>query len=119
MAFHVAQELAIDPPTIGAVPMTGAIPPVEQLQVAVPEVVAAARVGEVERSAGIADQWSRAEIGPPIEPAVGADGSDEPAHRRGIQHLIDEGLIAESGVNRAGGGRRCDARLTRAGPTGT
>ena len=51
-------------------PVTGAVAPVEQLQVAIPEVVATAGVGEVERAAGVADQRGRAQVGAPVEPAV-------------------------------------------------
>jgi hypothetical protein len=40
MALHVEQELLVDASAIGFVPVTGAVAPVEQLQVAIPEVVA-------------------------------------------------------------------------------
>ena len=72
MGLGVVEKLQVDSLARRAIPElpATAVATLEQMCIAIRKVVSPARLSEVERPAGVADQWGRTQVGAPIEPRV-------------------------------------------------
>jgi len=72
MGLGVVEKLKVDSLARRAIPElpSTAVATLEQMCIAIPKVVSPARLSEVERPAGVADQRGRTQVGAPIEPRV-------------------------------------------------
>ena len=106
---HVSQEQAVDPVPYPTVPQraTRRMFGISSLEIPVGEVVSGARACEIERPAGAADEWRRAEIGRPVEGSVDSDAAHAcqlERRQRGAEDEALETCKARFGVRKSGSG---------------